>query len=713
MFKRPLLAAGLAAVIISVIIAVWFPSVVFPISDLNDGDRIEFECRVRKIEEKNSTVHIYAERGRYKLLLTCAKDQEYLSTLKIGNVISGTFRFVSWRCARNKGNFDEESYYRSLGIYQKYSAMDLRVTNSSYSLIGEILRRIRSRLITSISDAADEETAGILAAVTTGERTGIDSETKSLFQLSGISHIIAISGVHVSFIGMGLFRILRKKVRFIWAASAASFAVICYVLMSGASASSIRACIMMMASLGSMAAGRKYDMLSSASLAVVLLLISNPFYVTNPGFVMSFSAVAAITFVTGRKRGMSNPLEASIMVSAFTLPVIASSYYEMSLLGPLVNIAVLAVIPYLLGGAFAGGLIGMVSLGAGRIVMGMPVYLTKGLRFICSLVSNIPGSSITVGCPSLFKLVLSYLILILAVLLLRTILKNQKLFRITLEIMVYILMLIVISVRRPDSGLSISFIDVDQGECVLIVSETGHTYMIDAGSATVSDVYLYRIKSTLKYRGISSLDYVFITHPDTDHISGILEMLEDDAGGIRIGKILTSDFTGNDNYDEMIRLARKKDVNVSTLHEGYALRDGHLWLECIRATSGGSLADLNERSAVFLAEYCGFKALFTGDIGANEENSLVQDKLAGFDIDLLDVAHHGSRYSSSSIFLETISPETAVVSAGVDNSYGHPHKGTIARLENVGASVYNTADHGEIDISVDSDGKYEVGVMLE
>lgn len=746
MIKRPLLIPGAGAALISLIIVLFFTRFFYPPSDLKPGDKATFECRIYSIEEKENSVSLFACSDRYRLLLTADKETLTSSALKTGNTINAECTFMQWNRARNKGNFDEQKYYRSLGIYQKYKLNSCTVTDRRYSVISEMLRDLRNRLSVSILKCADEESAGMLEALVTGSRAEMDTETRDLFRISGIAHVLAISGLHVSFVGMGLFRLLRKKFRFPFAALFSLLAVAGYVIMSSGSASSLRAFIMMAANLGRMGVGRKYDMISSMYLALTLLLISNPFYITNTGFILSFAAVASVAVTSGPVSDMMNGsvadhnsnffqrfilrsvnmISVSLAVSAMTLPVIVSMYYEFPLFGPLANVIVLSLMPCILGGSLVGAAAGLFSQTAGRIIFGLPVYLTKAVNAICRIFAMIPGNSVTSGHRPLFNILIYYLILVVFMVLLRSVRKGKRrdktkgkintgisglVLRSVPVFLAYILLIIVMTVRMPEKGLDISFLDVDQGECVFIKNENGNVYLIDAGSATVKDVYEYRIKSALKYKGVQQIDFMIVTHPDRDHVSAVYEMLQESYDRCPVRNLLIPEFEDNETYEELLTLAEAQNIKVTTLAEGVSVNDGNVSVECLHPSEGGEYPGANEGSAVMLLKYGGFRAVFTGDISSEQEMEILKGR--ELDVDLLDVAHHGSKNSSCREFLEALSPEYACISAGVSNSYGHPHRETVERLEDAGSKIYCTKDNGEIDLKVKTDGSVSVYCMSE
>ena len=176
-----------------------------------------------------------------------------------------------------------------------------------------------------------------------------------------------------------------------------------------------------------------------------------------------------------------------------------------------------------------------------------------------------------------------------------------------------------------------------------------------------------------------------------------------------VSSLLIADFEGNGTYENILKLAAAKDVNIIRLRRGMEIHDGRTEFMCLHPFDGKEYESTNEGSAVMLLKHDGFSALFTGDISSAEELELLDDGLEGVHANLLDVAHHGSRYSSCSRFIESLSPDYAAISAGVSNSYGHPHKETIARLNAQETQIFCTKELGQIWFVIDDDNKADIG----
>ena len=308
--------------------------------------------------------------------------------------------------------------------------------------------------------------------------------------------------------------------------------------------------------------------------------------------------------------------------------------------------------------------------------------------------------------------------------------------------------LIVISVFvlafRIKPELSVNALSVGQGACNVIYGRDIPTIMVDGGSSDVKDVYKYRIRPFLLSNGISEIDYLFVTHPDIDHISGVKELLSDELKEVNVKHQFVSvedgieiimgskEKTGDGHSlsprnDEKTGFEKADFVHI--ISKGDRIENGSITIECLSPENKGVSVptgegnkreeSLNDMSLVLKVVYENdrnhFSMLYTGDISSSVEQSLIndpqiKDKLKN--IDYLSVPHHGSKYSSSEQFINTVNPKVSVISAGKNNSYGHPHNETLERLELVDTSIYRTDELGQITCSCKRNGPFTVRSVI-
>ena len=237
-------------------------------------------------------------------------------------------------------------------------------------------------------------------------------------------------------------------------------------------------------------------------------------------------------------------------------------------------------------------------------------------------------------------------------------------------------------------------LDVGQGDCLFWELPNGTTFLSDGGSTSVSDVGNYRIIPFLKARGVHKIDYLLISHMDQDHINGIKEVLED--GSIQVGQALLPGLQRKDDaYLEMEALLKNANVEKHCLNSGDLAAQGDYSMRCLWPPVEGQMDDRNKMSLVMEVEYGAFRMLLTGDIDEQAERQLAATGQLET-VDILKVAHHGSRYSSSSEFLAQATPAVSLISCSATNRYGHPGQETLERLQTEKSAVRITKNCGAI-----------------
>ncbi|MBQ6996185.1 MAG: ComEC family DNA internalization-related competence protein, partial [Lachnospiraceae bacterium] len=365
-----------------------------------------------------------------------------------------------------------------------------------------------------------------------------------------------------------------------------------------------------------------------------------------------------------------------------------------------------------IGDALASMLFGKVGGGSelGIICEGVAQLFAYGCQvclrifeILCEWSMELPGASWIVGEPETWRIVIFYVV----VLSLFIIHKNCKYTwknKICLPFpvkMMWILVAVALLTQKTYDGLTITMLDVGQGDCIWIETDTGHHYLIDGGSTSEKKLGEYTLIPFLKQTGTAEIDAVFLTHLDKDHTSGVLELLEGDSG-IKVHKIVIAKAVIRDeSYEELVALCRTKHVAIMYAEAGDVLKDDKLQLEVLHPSADYVTDSRNAYSLVMKLEYGGFHALFTGDVEEDGENLVVNSLPENWECHLYKVAHHGSRNSNTLALLEQIKPKLAIISCEEDNSYGHPHEETLERLSEVGSKVMVTKDCGAIIVEVD------------
>ena len=605
---------------------------------------------------------------------------------------------------RNPGEFDSKQYYACRKIY--YHMKDGEVCDKSigYSYFGQLLQEIRQKAETILDEAAGAY-AGIFQAMILGERGNLDAETKMQYQMAGIMHILAISGLHISFVGMGFFRLLKKAGAGNGVAGAVSaFLIYAYGIVTGGSVSAMRAVGMFLVLVGAGIAGRSYDLLSAMALSAIVLLLDAPAYLYNVSFLLSFGAVIGIGALTPEicsllnlKKRTAKSLAGSVIVWLITLPIALHAYGEVSLAGVILNLLVLPTSGIVLASGIFALPVGIFVIEIAKRV----VFPGKCVLFLyeklCEVVGWIPHSTWIAGSPQLWQCAVYYVMLGVAF---AGVKWGKKAASVALVIFA-----VVFLGYHSRNGLAITCLDIGQGDCCVLKMPGGENFLIDGGSSNKKNTAVYQILPYLKNQGIAILDGIFVSHTDQDHISGIEELLElcaQKLTTVRVKNLILPDWdTTGGEYEKLKMLAEQTGIRVQTVREGNLLKTKEAQIEILAPENGADGSDTNEDGMVMKVHFGKFRGLFTGDIGAETEKKLL-DSME--DVDFLKVAHHGSKYSTCQGFLDVVSPEIAVISCSAKNTYGHPSADTIKKLEDCGAQVEYTMKNGAITVRTDGEG---------
>lgn len=710
----------------------------------------------------------------------------------IGSRVRISGSFLLYTEATNIGQFDARNYYAARKIYGQVKKAAIVYTEPP-NIIGrgkECLWQLRRHLAETFLEVYGEENGALLAAMLLGERTFLSEETQSLYKAAGTLHVIAVSGLHISLLGLGLYRLLRRI--FTAQAPAAVISVLCmaaYVFLVGNPPSAVRAFIMFAMGLLAGYWKRTLDTPTALSLSVAIILMGNPFYIGQSSFLLSFLAILAISvfqpalkeclalinpyhfplsrlldsrrawgvhLLDSRKswrlyplgsrkswrlcllgsrqtwrlrhldpqkgpgvchellKKVGNGLLSSFSVWIVTLPVQLFFFSEVSLFGIFFNLLIIPLMGVILllgiAGLFLKEIFHLFAFLAGSVFTDLEITVisicryAEGIFFAIikaggSLADRLSFTMWTPGKPVYGKMLLAFCLLLLFCLL-GNLSENgrtfpEKFWKYRLGILLGVILLLA---GYPAHNLQITFLDVGQGDGICMELPDGRVYLMDGGSSDVSKVGNYRLVPFLKAKGIRKIDAVFLSHGDTDHINGIEELLEEKQ--ISVDCVCLPAGAEQEEFAEIKDLARARNISVRTIQAGDFWENNGTKFWCLNpadVTESGNAA-----SVVLYMEYQNFSMLLTGDLEGEGEKSVAAllrtNAITG--ISVLKVAHHGSKNSTKEEFLRQCSPAVAVISCGERNTYGHPHKETLERLNDMGTAVYRTDCSGAVQITV-------------
>lgn len=727
-----------------------------------DESIIQFSGIVTQVTEKEKTHIIYLENpkiqsinqenispssyGVKKLLIYYSR----VDNLHIGNTVQVYGTIQKFSNGTNPGQFNEFLYYKSNSLDYKVYADTVIQLDTKKDFIKETLRKFRKKISLLYQSLLSDEDAGVVRGMLLGETHSLETSTKELYQKSGISHILAISGLHISMIGLCLYKLLKKLyLPDETSIPLAILVVVLYGIMVNGSVSANRAILMLAITLIGKLLGRTYDLISALCLSGSITLFLQPLQIVNCGFLLSYGAIMGIAYVyptlkeiifykDKKKKPTKKTTSAyiiqildlqkdlhftckskkllqlvksilkkiidsiliSLSVNLMTLPIIIYFYFDLPIYSIFLNLCILPFLSLLLTLIICVALFSFFCFKISLFLVGSIHYILQVYTILCNFFLQLPMSILTIGRPSAIQMFIYYGCLSVFLTIFR-LSKNKITF-------VILLGLLCIFIHPPNKELKITMLDVGQGDGILIENTSGKNYFIDGGSTSVKELGKYRIIPCLKSKGITCIDYAFITHTDQDHISAICEILEqcEQTGSIKIKNLVLPDTTLKDkSYLELVNLAIQKKVHVNYLKKGIQLIDEDLTFTCLHPYEGFQTENRNNYSLVLALQFKNFDMLFTGDVSDEGETALINSSMLK-NCEILKVAHHGSRYTNSEKLLDLINPQYSIISAGKRNEYGHPHEELLDRLKNRKIIPYCTIECGAIEIN--SDGiKYE------
>lgn len=708
MRRRPLC---LAVVLLLLILWILPENVWLKQPDISSGEKLTVIGTVTKREQKEDKKVYYmkdcftdSSDSEFSMIVYLSEDDSY----PIGCTLSVYGTIYQLNKATNPGQFDAESYYQSQGILYTFQGESV-LSWEGKAFLKEKTACLREYFAEKLADIYNERDSGILRAALLGDKSALREEDQLLYQKNGISHLLAISGLHISMIGISLYKILRKlHCSYAEAGIPSGILLIFYGQMTGFGVSTLRAVCMFLVMITADILGRAYDMASAMSLAALIILIRNPLQARQGGFLLSFGAVLGICFVypilqsvLQVKRKFAGTLLFSVSITLVTYPITVHFFYEYSLYSTLLNLVVIPCMSFVMGFGGISMLAECIFTGIGKWI-GIPAHLILGFYdFLCRQMIRLPYAVLRLGCEDFWQLILYYALLILSMLLLWY--GRRRIYSLLLPVAVAVVSL------RFYSGFEFTMLDVGQGDSLFMRFPSGTVCLVDGGSTGVKNVGQYRILPYLKYEGVDVVDYVVLSHLDEDHINGIRELIEmtGTLDGVEIEQIFFPAIANPDEtYEELWKLALEKGISAQTIGAGDRFEEEDLEMKCLYPVKNSISADKNDSSTTLQITYEKFTMLLTGDMGTAGEKELLQNNIMQ-DIDVWKVSHHGSKYSGEMEFLEMIRPNLSLISVG-KNNYGHPSDELLNRLKAVKSYVRTTLESGAINLRSDGISYYMI-----
>ena len=611
---------------------------------------------------------------------------------------------------RNPGGFDYRRYLLTQNIHTiGISKGELnKVGEGQYNIFVKNSLLIKDKIIEVFEKSLPSKEAALLEGIVLSKTDTLDEDLKNDFSNSGLSHIMAASGMNVVFIVMPLEYIYKRlRMRKSLSVVISTVILIVFTIITGASPSVVRAVIMSLILLFGKLINKQSDILTSLAFSALLILLYNPISLFDIGFQLSFVATLSLALLYEKVQGffkfMPKYLQDTVAVTLTAqigiTPIIVYYFNKFSLVSLFSNIpaAPLAGVILLLGVITA--ILGQVHIIFAKLLGGLNYFLLKALILIAEKSVDIPYSTVSVPTPKHYSVVLYYCIIIAMIFLWKPI-KEKINLKLMYKARVCLCTLLFVIAIIP-KNLEVSFIDVGQGDSIFIKCPSGKVILIDGGATLKnnSDMGEKVVVPFLLDKGISKIDIIVMTHTDSDHAGGLTTIIEEmDVKAVAVP--VSTDFSKQKQLHNAIKARSVKLIRIKPKSK-IGIEKG-IYFEALNLDNQ---ANDNDKSLVLRMTYKNRSFLFTGDTSQNYEKAILEQKVS-IGADVLKVSHHGSKYSTTDEFLNASQPKVAIISVGKNNLFGHPSDEVIDRLLRHGSKVFRTDQDGCVTIF--SDGNYIV-----
>lgn len=703
-------------ILICLIISIGYVSILEnKYSKISDMPIKEMVTIISDIQEKEYKKVCTAKivRNNKKILINIKMSQD-IPSMKYGDSLYIEGEFKQPEEARNYKGYNYKQYLKTKKIIGTVELEKAKILKSSN---GSFIHNIQKYIKDTINGTLTDEEGNLLLAILLGDKDKLSEDIQESFKTSNLSHMLAVSGAHVSYIILGLTYVLQNSI-----IGKKNGKIVCiffllvFMAITNFTPSVTRACIMAILTLFSSIIYRKSDVYTNISVAALITLIFNPYSLLDLGFQLSYGGTIGIIIFIKRiqeKKSNSKVINyikqmalVSIYANIIIIPIMMYHFNTVSFTFIISNIMASPILGIIV---ITGFLFIIASITVKPLTRLIAIFIKPILSIlikISQICSKLPFSNILVVTPYMFNVISYYAIILYCI----KSKKNNKCKIIICLLIVLILINFIIYIFPQK--LRIFFIDVGQGDSTLIITPDKKTVLIDGGGSDSFDVGEKVLLPYLLDRRILKIDYVLISHFDTDHCGGILTIMEK----VKVKNIIISEQAEHsENYERSKKLMIHKKIRLIEVKKGDKIKIGRYSEFKILFPTSRLLSEnpLNNNSIVAQFNYNNFKMLFTGDIEKLAEQQILKAEKAEIRADILKVAHHGSKTSSIPEFIKAVKPKIALIGVGKNNTFGHPNQQTIKNLENIKCRIYRTDLQGEIIIKIDQKGRMNVKSKLK
>lgn len=675
--------------------------------------------RIDSLKEERMTCIIKSKQMNYM-------DQSFIKPIKVkayikssekieyGDLIHVEGEILAFEPRRNPGGWNEALYMKTRGIEYKFFGDVISIQPYKRNAL-TILLSLKDQWVEVYDALLPPKQSSILKTMILGDKNGLDQEQKLMYQQAGISHILAISGLHISIIAVLLWWISNS---FKISNSISTFSILLllwiYCIFTGFSVSTVRAVLMITVVLLGKVLRRTYDLYTSTALAAFMILIGQPLFLWDAGFQLSFGAVLGLIFlgpvfnkIFWLPKFIRETLSPTMGAGLATLPIVSYHFYYVSVIGFILNLLIVPLAAFVVWFGFLGGILGFFWMNGAKFTVGIVYYILCFYEWLSRMFIQLPYANLITGAPGIWEIAGYYIVLSIVIFYF----SYKRIFNFAHRLLYCIPILCIllwITVLAEPKSFELTVLDVGQGDAIAIHTKNNKHFLIDGGEKDAQRVLI----PYLHFKGISSLDAIFLTHPDKDHLFGLLGILEQ----IKVKKIFVSvEDDGRDEiYHQFITKAKYLDIPCYLLKQGDAITFEDIIINCLYPKSNETEIGeegWNKISMVLRVIHKDVSFLLTGDIEEEQESNIV-NFYKPIQVDFLKAPHHGSKTSSTEEFLNWCRPKNVFISCGKNNRYGHPHEEILDRYTHHGISVLTTAESGAI--IIESNGNdYKINTMIK
>lgn len=675
---------------------------------------------------KIDTINSNKKYKNTKVILYTKKEKE---TLKYGDKIElvGNFKLAQER--RNPGGFDYRFYLKTKKIYGIVTTKNTKkLKENNANIISMIANKTANVIKNQSKKMLKNKEACLLIGLLIGDTDEIDEETKEDFRNSNLTHMLAVSGLHVSYVLLGVNYIITKvKIHKKLSKIIVMLLILFFILVTGATPSVLRAGTMTIYLIIGGIFYRRISVFSSLNLSLLVIIIMNPYCLFDVGLQLSYAGTIGIVYlypiIKEKIYNKANSILITISANIVIIPIMLYNFNTISLTFFISNLLAGPIIGIIIILGFSIIIISLIFFPIANIfskILNLLIILFLNTAKACA---NLPFSKIFIITPTLKFIFLYYCLLVFIII------KERIQIRINIKLKNKVIaILIILVIINPikyfsnikQSNLKIYFVDVGQGDSTCIVTPKNKVILIDGGGNSKDENYDIGKQTLLPYlldKKINKIDYCIVSHFDSDHCGGLMYILKNlKVKNIIIGK----QYEEYENYKEFIKIAKDKKINIRVVEAGEKITiEKNLYIDVLWPINREKMViqnAINNNSLVFKLRYINFSMLFTGDIEEIAEKEILDNYKENTELlksTILKVAHHGSKTSSTKEFINIVKPKYAVIGVGKDNKFGHPSNVTIENLKTINTEIYRTDEMGEISINVNIKGNINIEEFIK